>query len=415
MKATNTTESGISEHANQDAPARHIEAFLEHLRSARYAARTLTKKRWILTAFARWMKKQEIALMHVDESVIAEFVKRLNGVPVSRVRFELAVLRLFLAYLCGVAIVRLPACRDESAIGHINDRYVDYLRQDRGLAANSVHVYAPFVRDFLQSQDSGDGSLLPDAYDAVTIRSHLLARSKGRSGEYRRLMAVALRSFCHFLFLRGDTPRDLSASVPTVRTWRQSSVPAYLTPEQEERVLASTDRSTPRGRRDYAILLLLARLGLRASEISSLELDDIRWRSGELVVHGKGQMVERLPLPSDVGEAMAIYLHDDRGTSTSRRVFLRMWAPRVGLTGPSAITWITRRAFARAGFRPACRGAAHLFRHGLATTMIRHGASMAEIAEVLRHRSKDSTAAYAKVDFEDLRSVARPWPTTGGV
>ena len=177
----------------------------------------------------------------------------------------------------------------------------------------------------------------------------------------------------------------------------------------------STDRSTPRGRRDYAILLLLARLGLRASEIVSLELGDIRWRSGELVIHGKGQMVEHLPLLSDVGEALAIYLHEGRGTSASRRIFLRMWAPRVGLTGPSAIGCVARLAFARAGFHPACRGAAHLFRHGLATTMIRHGASMAEIAEVLRHRSHDSTAIYAKVSFEALRGVARAWPTTGGV
>ena len=125
-------------------------------------------------------------------------------------------------------------------------------------------------------------------------------------------------------------------------------------------------------------------------------------------------MVEHLPLPSDVGEAIATYLRDDRGTSTSRRVFLRMWAPRVGLAGSGTIGHIVRFAFVRAGFHPACRGAAHLFRHGLATMMIRHGASMSEIAEVLRHRSQDSTAIYAKVAFEDLRSVARPWPMRGG-
>ncbi len=164
-------------------------------------------------------------------------------------------------YLRGEAIVRLPASDDESAIDHINGRYVEYLRQDRGLTENSVHVYAPFIRDFLNSQSAGDGRVLPDAFDAMTIRDHLLARSNGRSGEYMRLMAVALRSFCHFLFLRGDTPRDLSDSVPTVSKWRQSSVPAFLTPEQEETILVSTDRSTPCGRRDYAILLLLARLG----------------------------------------------------------------------------------------------------------------------------------------------------------
>ena len=278
-----------------------------------------------------------------------------------------------------------------------------------------MYVYAPFIRDFLRSQDAGDGSrILPDMFDASTIRNHLLTRSKGRSGEYMRLMAVALRSFCHFLFLHGDTLRDLAISVPMVRKWCRSSVPTFLTPEQVETILASTDRSTPRGHRDYAMLLLLARLGLRAGEIVALELDDIRWRSAELVVHGKGKMVEHVPLLYDVGDALAIYLHDDRGASSSRRVFLRMLAPRVGLTGPAAIGHVVRLAFARAMFRPSCRGAAHLFRHSLATTMIRHGASMAEIAEVLRHRSQDSTAIYAKVSFEALRGVARAWPTTGG-
>ncbi|WP_322034526.1 hypothetical protein [Burkholderia sp. BCC1970] len=131
-------------------------------------------------------------------------------------------------------------------------------------------VYGPFIRDFLDSHEAGDGSLLPDAFDAVAIRNHLLARSKGRSSEYTRLMAVALRSFCHFLFLRGDTAQDLCESVPTVRKWRQSTVPTFLTPEQQEVLITSADRSTPCGRRDYAILLLLARLGLRAGEIAPM-------------------------------------------------------------------------------------------------------------------------------------------------
>ena len=361
------------------------------------------------------MTSKNVPVTHLDESSIAFFLEGLNGPPAARVQFERAVLRLFLAYLHDEGIVRLPAACSESEISRIHSRYVNYLRQDRGLAKNSVLVYAPFILDFLNSQDAGDGRTFPDAFDAATIRDHLLTRSKGRSGEYMRLMAVALRSFCHFLFLRGDTAHDLYLSVPTVCKYRQSSVPTFLTPAQEEVLIAAVDRLTPTGRRDYAILLLLARLGLRAGEIVTLELADIRWRSAELVIHGKGRMIEHVPLLADVGEALATYLHDDRGSSTSTRVFLRMWAPRVGLAGPAAIGHIVRHAFVRAGFRPACRGAAHLFRHGLATTMIRNGASMAEIAEVLRHRSQDSTAIYAKVAFDELRGVARPWPmTTGG-
>lgn len=408
-----TTSTG---NASDELPTHHIEAFLDHLRTARYSEVTLCKKRRVLFSLSRWMESKNVAVANFDEPVIASFMVSLASMPAARIQFELAVLRMFLAYLRGESIACLPTAvdPDDSAITKIHCRYVDYLLQDRGLAKNSVLVYAPFILDFLNSQNAGDGSILPNAFDAITIRNHLLACSKGRSGETMRLMAVALRSFCHFLFLRGKTPRDQYESVPSVRTWRQSSVPRFLTPEQEETIILTTDRSTPCGRRDYAILLLLARLGLRAGEVVALELGDIRWRSGELVIHGKGQMVDHVPLLSDVGEALSNYLREDRGISASRQVFLRMWAPRVGLAGPAAIGHIVRLAFVRAGFRPACRGAAHMFRHGLATTMIRHGASMAEIAEVLRHRSQDSTAIYAKVAFEDLRGVARSWPTTGG-
>lgn len=300
-------------------------------------------------------------------------------------------------------------------VTHLNERYVAYLREDRGLARNSILVYTLHVRNYLQSQDTGAGCVKPQSFEVATMRSHIIAFGKGRSAEYVRLMAVSLRSFCHFLFLSGFVSADLSGAIPRVRRSRLSSVPNYLSPEQVERILAATDRSSRIGCRDYAILLLLARLGLRAGEVVTLTLDDIRWRSGEIVIHGKGNQIERVPLLDDVGQAIASYIRDFREESESRRVFLSDWLPHVGLSGPATIAHIVRRAFARIGFRPSCRGASHLFRHGLATTMIRRGASMTQIAQVLRHRSEDSTAIYAKVAFEDLRSVARAWPTTGGV
>lgn len=181
-----------------------------------------------------------------------------------------------------------------------------------------------------------------------------------------------------------------------------------------EQIIASPDRTTPPGRRDYAILLLLARLGLRAGEVVALELGDIRWRIGEFVVRGKARALNCMPLPSDVGEALASYIQIDRGTSATRRVFLRSIAPRVALTGPAAVGHVVRRAMALAGIHRSCRGAAHLLRHSLATRMIRNGASLTQIAEVLRHESTGSTELYAKVDFETLRSVGRPWPEVGG-
>lgn len=293
-------------------------------------------------------------------------------------------------------------------------RYVSYLRKDRGLAENSVLVYTPFIRDLLADQVAKTGDVSVKAFDATMIRSFLLEHIRGRSGEYARLLATALRSFFRFLFLCGDLPTDLSASVPTVCKPRRAAMSAFLSPEEIDRVIAATDPATLTGRRDYAVLLLLARLGLRAGEIVLLELDDIHWRTGEIVIRGKGRVVEPLPLLADIGEALARYLREDRSASESRRVFQRVYPPHVGLTGPAAIGHIVRGALARAGVRRSGRGAAHLFRHGLATQMIRRGASLTEISEVLRHRSLNTTAVYAQVAFEALRTVARPWPVMGG-
>jgi len=203
-------------------------------------------------------------------------------------------------------------------------RYVNYLRNDRGLAKNSVLVYAPFIRGLLVDQVTKTGSVSVDAFDPTSIRSFLLERIHGRSGEYARLLATALRSFFRFLFLRGELPTDLSASVPTVCKPRRTAVPAFLSPEQIDQVIAAIDRSTLTGRRDHAVLLLLARLGLRAGEIVLLELDDIHWRTGEIVIRGKGGMVDSLPLLADIGEALALYIRQDRNVNESRRVFLRV-------------------------------------------------------------------------------------------
>jgi integrase/recombinase XerD len=294
-------------------------------------------------------------------------------------------------------------------------RYTSFLRQERGLAENSILVYAPCAREFLAYRLAQAGTLTLDRLDAQTIRAFLLGRIRNQSSESSRLLTVALRSLLHFLFLRGETPRDFSVAVPTIRTYRHAGVPALLTPEEVEQVLVRVDQSTPRGRRDYAILLLLARLGLRASEVVSLDLDDLHWRTGELIVRGKGPRVDHLPLLADVGRAVAEYLRHDRGTTTTRRVFVRLIPPRIGLTRPCAIDHIVRLALSRAGVPPRPRHVAHLFRHSLATRMIRHGASIPQIAEVLRHRAQSSTMIYAKVSLEALRTVAQPWPMPGGV
>jgi len=393
-----------------------IEPFIEHLRALRYADETVQRKRAIAKEFAQWAQQHLIVADNLTSASTAEFVARLPQRAKTRVALERATVRLFLKHLYRQGHLQCPAPQETDSGGDSYlRRYEDYLRNDRGLADNSLHVYLPFIRDFLSAQTFQAGCLSRDALEALNIRNFLLARTKGRSDEYTRLLATSLRSFFRFLFFAGEAERDLSSSVPMVRKYRMSAPPSFLSPEQTERVLAATDRTTSTGRRDYAVLLLLARLGLRAGEVVSLALDDIRWRSGEIVIRGKGRMLDQLPLICDVGEALAAYVRDDRGASSSRRVFLRTWAPRVGLTGPAAVGHIVRKALTRAGIRRSRRGAAHLFRHGLATKMIRRGASLAEIAEVLRHRSQNTTAIYSQVSFEALRTVAQPWPANGGV
>lgn len=226
-------------------------------------------------------------------------------------------------------------------------------------------------------------------------------------------MTTAFRSFFRFLFQKGDLQADLAASVPTVADWRLSTVPKHLNPVQVERVLKTCNRRTASGRRDYAVLLLLARLGLRANEVVALQLDDINWRAGEIIVRGKGLFHDRMPLPADVGDALTSYLRRDRPVCPTRRVFVCMKAPPRGFAGPSTLTTIVRRALARADLHPTFKGA-HLLRHSLATSMLGAGATMGEIGEVLRHRAPNTTEIYAKVDFEGLRSLAHPWPRGGG-
>ncbi len=226
-------------------------------------------------------------------------------------------------------------------------------------------------------------------------------------------MATALRSFFRFLFQHGQTESDLSGAIPTVPQWRLAEVPKYLKPEEVERVVRGCQRDTPVAHRDHAIILLLARLGLRASEVIALELDDIDWRAGVLKVRGKGSSHDCLPLPADVGEAMAKYLRYHRPPCTTRRLFIRTKAPHQGFANPSSISTIVGRALKRAGLQPGFTGA-HVLRHSLATGMLRSGASLDEIGEVLRHRAASTTEIYAKVDVRSLRSLALPWPTKGG-
>ena len=279
-----------------------------------------------------------------------------------------------------------------------------FLLQERAVALSTAAIYLARVRRFLaRCAPSGDVAGL----QASDVTGAVLEESTAVSASAAKLFVTALRSFLRFCFVEGLTPNDLSQAALAVARRRSSPLPKGVGPRVANALVRSCDRRRSKGRRDYAILLILLRLGLRAGEVAGLRLDDIDWRAGEVVVRGKGRQEDRLPLPSDVGEAIVAYLRRGRPTTTGHReVFLRAVAP-IGPLGTNGISGIVRCACLRAGV-PVVN--AHRLRHTLACQMADSGVPLPEIAEVLRHRSISSTAEYARVDIEGLRTVAQPWP-----
>jgi integrase/recombinase XerD len=269
----------------------------------------------------------------------------------------------------------------------------------------------PFIREFLADR-IGNGIVSLARLTAADVVRFVQRQAPRLHLKRAKLLTTALRSFLRYVRYRGAVALDLAAAVPTVANWSMPSIPRAIGTDQVRQLLAGFDRHTAIGRRDYAIVLLLARLGLRAGEVAGLELDDIDWDSGQVSVRGKRGHRTALPLPTEVGAAIAAYLRHGRPQSPSRRVFLRSRAPIRGFLGQSGIGSMIRHALQRAGIQAPTTGA-HQFRHALATEMLRHGASLAEIGEVLRHRSPQTTTIYAKVDLTALRALALPWPGGG--
>ena len=373
-----------------------------------YAGETVRLKVKLVMDFGEWLKRNRVAVADLDERRVEAFLKHRRRVH----KGDLKTLQQFLAHLRRQDVVparNLPC--DRSPLAHILNRYETHLRTERGLVAHTILEYQSFVRKFLLARFHGRPLLLK-ALKASDISDFILRHTPGMDVRRAQLMTTAFRSFFRFLFQKGELQADLAASVPTVANWRLSTVPKYLAPKEVKRVLKSCNRRTGVGRRDYAILLLLARLGLRAGEVVALQLEDVNWRAGEILVRGKGLVHDRMPLPSDVGRALAAYVRRDRPRCQTRRVFVCTKAPRRGLAHSSTLSTIVRRALTRADLHPPLKGA-HLLRHSLATSMLRSGAEMREIAEILRHQRLNTTEIYAKVDFEGLRALAHPWPMGG--
>jgi site-specific recombinase XerD len=386
----------------------HLQALATSFMEDGYADMTVRLKLGLLADFGRWFGQTRLAITDVDERLVDAFVKRRQQVR----RGDLKTLEQFLGHLrkCAVIPDREPV-REVSPLFDILTQYEKYLRSERGLVTITILHYQFFVRRFLVERFR-EGPFLLREVKPSDISNFVLRHAHTMAVKRAQLMTTAFRSFFRYLFQKGELQANLAASVPTVADWQLSTVPKYLAPEEVKRVLRACNRHTAAGRRDYAILLLLARLGLRGGEVVALQLDDLNWRAGEIMVRGKGLFHDRMPLPSDVGKALASYLRRDRPPCRTRRVFVCMKAPRRGFANPSTLTTVVRRALDRADLHPNFKGA-HLLRHSLATSMLRSGATMGEIGEVLRHRIPNTTEIYAKVDFDGLRSLAHPWPMGG--
>lgn len=390
----------------------HLDSFATSLVEDAYAASTVRSKLLWVVELGWWLQEEQLTAAQISEHIVDRFLKELRRLGRLHRGQGPTTLR-FVAFLQSQGIIPLPepVC-DTSPLAELERQYERYLRTERGLSTATVVNYRPVAHGFLVHH-FGDGPLRLEELTGSDICTYVLTHARCQGAKRAQLLVTALRSFLRFLLREAKIEIDLTVCVPSVADWRLSSVPKFLTEEEIQRLLDACDRTTATGRRDYAVLVLLARLGLRAGEVGALEIDDIDWRAGEVMIRGKGLVHERLPLLTEPGEALATYLRRDRPGTRSRQVFVRMKAPHSGFAGPSTVSTIVRRALERADLHPPAKGA-HILRHTLATGMLRRGAPMSEIGQVLRHCSPNTTEIYAKVDLSGLRSLAQPWPDMGG-
>jgi site-specific recombinase XerD len=386
----------------------HLDGFAIWLGAHGYSPSTATRKIRLVGWWSRWLEEREIGLAQLHEQRIGDFLKRRSWRVGWRnqVRYTRAQLLQHLrpAKLAPVG----PPPASECRMNPLMREYERFLDQERGFSQASLRSYRPVARHFL-SEVFGGGTLRLRKLGAAQISQFVLRATDTLSPKRVQLTTSVLRSFLGFLYQRGQLGAPLAGAVPTVAAGRGAEPPRFLEPAQVQQLLESCDRRSRNGRRDYAVLLLLARLGLRAGEVAGLNLEDLDWHSGEVLIHGKSAREDRLPLPPDGGRALAAYLRKGRPPCSSRRVFIRTQAPRTAFSNSGSISKIVGRARRRARLTPAHKGA-HLLRHTLATRRLQGGASLTQIGEVLRHQHAQTTEVYAKVNFTALRAIAQPWP-----
>lgn len=388
----------------------YIDGFTSALAEFGFCAEAIRKYTRTAIHFGRWADRRGFSLELSNDDSIASFRRHLSRCRCTRNKgvfsFGISAVEKFLTYLRQSGVIApakpVPPVPQFAAI---SEQFSEWMLRHRGVTPNTAHLYQAVLRPFLAALGEE-----PATYTTESIRAFVIEQLGGAGRGRTRSTVKAIRGLLRYLVAQGRVPAGFEHCVPTVPQWRLASLPRYLEAPDVDRVVNSCDLTTGHGLRDHAVLLLLARLGLRAGDAVGMMLNDIDWRGGTLRVRGKGRREVLLPVPQDVGDAVLRYLERGRPSSTSERMFLTVHAPIRPFATSTAVSDIVCAALERADIRnPPSRGA-HLLRHSAATAMLRAGSSLDTIATVLRHQSLDTTAHYAKVDVAMLQKVAQPWP-----
>jgi integrase/recombinase XerD len=396
---TNPTRAGV-----QGPLAPYAVSFLEELAGSGYAVRSAEVHLLLMARLSRWLGQVPLGLGEVGPAQVDEFLSW-NRAEGYRFPKSARGAMPLLVFLRGLGVVPEPPAPVLDANAELLERFRVHLAAERGLTRGTIWNYVHAGRLLFRALErSGDADI--GALSAADVDGFVVAQCRGLSIAAAKNLVNGLRSLLRFLHLEGITASPLAGAVPAVSGWTGGGLPRGVDAGSVSALLASCDRRTAKGSRDFAVLTVLARLGLRAGEAAALDLDDVDWPAGEVLVRGKASRLERLPLPADVGEALAGYLTAGRPRSAERALFLRVPAPQRRITA-GAVSVIVHAACTRAGLDPI---AAHRLRHTVACELLRHGAGLPEIGQLLRHRSAAVTAIYARADTTALRQLARPWP-----
>jgi site-specific recombinase XerD len=382
-----------------------VEGFRGRLLELGYAPGTVRGVLKDMGQLGRWMDATDVRAGDLSRTAVESFIGSRRAAGVGRV----ASVRSFAAlldYLGDEGVLTTGAVVVVTPVESLLAEYRTWMIVERGLAGSTVLRYENLARRFLEERVVAAGDRFVADITAAAVTAFLLKEAGRVSVGAAKGRVAELRSLLRFLYLRGWTDVALATTIPPVAGWHDAGLPVGIAALDVERLLAGCDRHTTSGVRDRAILTLVARLGLRSAEVARLELGDIDWRAGEIVVRGKGRRIDRLPLPFDVGDALSAYLSLPRRPTSTRQVFLAMKAPTRAIP-PALVSDVCHRACRRSGVAVV---GAHRLRHALATEMLRQGAALVEVSQVLRHRDLATTAIYAKVDLSSLRAVAQPWP-----